>query len=126
MKFSFYFPFLTQALWLGCVSSRKYPLLVISFDGLRADKLDAFLKENPTSSFADIVKTGVKAKYMTPAFPTYTIPNHLTLITGRKFESIENFNFFQTNFFLKALILNRMALWGIPSTVKYSCNANNS
>lgn len=55
-----------------------FPLLVISFDGLRADRLNDFIKENPDSAFGRLVKSGVKADYMEPSFPSSTFPNHYT------------------------------------------------
>jgi predicted AlkP superfamily pyrophosphatase or phosphodiesterase len=55
-----------------------YQLLVISFDGLRADRLDEFIKENPNSTFGNLISTGVTADYMKPSFPTSTFPNHYT------------------------------------------------
>ena len=58
------------------------PLLVISIDGFQAAKLDKFLAGYPNSALAEIVKTGIRAKYMEPSFPTLTFPNHVTLVTG--------------------------------------------
>lgn len=60
----------------------KNQLLVISFDGLGANKLDEFVKDNPNSAFASIIKEGVKAEYMQPSYPTVTYSNHYTLVTG--------------------------------------------
>ena len=58
------------------------PLLVISFDGLRADKFNEFVLNKPNSAFANFMKNGVHAPYMQPSFPSSTFPNHFTLITG--------------------------------------------
>lgn len=59
------------------------PLLLISLDGMRADKFDEYLEANPTSNFkTKIIDKGLKADYMIPSFPTQTFPNHWTLVTG--------------------------------------------
>jgi predicted AlkP superfamily pyrophosphatase or phosphodiesterase len=58
------------------------PLLVVSFDGLRADKFNEFVTNNPNSAFAQFYKNGVRAEYMQPSFPSATFPNHITLVTG--------------------------------------------
>ena len=42
----------------------KRPLLLISCDGFRADKFDAYLRDNPNSNFRSLVDTGVKAEFM--------------------------------------------------------------
>lgn len=60
----------------------RNPVLLISLDGFRADKFDSFLIENPDSNFAKFIKDGLKAKYMKPAFPSLTFPNHWTIVTG--------------------------------------------
>ena len=57
-------------------------LLVISFDGLRADKFDEIIQQHPLSNFKRIINNGLKADYMTPIFPSLTFPNHFTLVTG--------------------------------------------
>lgn len=76
--------FLTLFLIYECLAQNiKNPLLVISLDGLRADKLDEFIKENPSSTFKRISDNGLKADYMVPIFPSSTFPNHFTLVTGR-------------------------------------------
>ena len=59
------------------------PLLVVSFDGLRADKFDDFISKNPKSAFATFAKSGAKSEYMQPSFPSSTYPNHMTLVTGK-------------------------------------------
>lgn len=58
------------------------PLLLVSLDGFRADKLDEFLRNNPESFFGKIVANGLKADYMIPSFPSSTFANHFTLVTG--------------------------------------------
>jgi predicted AlkP superfamily pyrophosphatase or phosphodiesterase len=46
------------------------PVLLISLDGIQANVFDQYLKNNPDSSFNEIIRTGVKADYMIPSFPT--------------------------------------------------------
>ena len=38
------------------INEARYPVLVVSFDGFRADKLQEFIQTNPNSSFARIRK----------------------------------------------------------------------
>ena len=67
---------------------RPPPTLLISLDGLRADKLDAFLASTPEANLNKyFVRSGVKAAHMTPTFPSLTFPNHFTLVTGLYMES---------------------------------------
>lgn len=67
----------------AAVVSAPRPLLLISLDGMRADKFDAYIKQNPSCNFNRIINNGVKAEYMKPSFPSLTFPNHWTLVTGR-------------------------------------------
>ncbi|KAF9975889.1 hypothetical protein BGZ73_000287 [Actinomortierella ambigua] len=53
-------------------------VIVLSFDGLRAD----YLQRGLTPALSSIGQRGVKAAYMEPSFPTLTFPNHWTLATG--------------------------------------------
>ncbi len=53
---------------------QRNPTLLISLDGFRADKLNEYIKNNPTTNFLKIVDYGVKADYMVPSFPTLTFP----------------------------------------------------
>ena len=52
------------------------PVIVLSFDGMRIDKLDEFMKSNPSSNFAKFVENGIRASYMQPSYPSLTFPNH--------------------------------------------------
>jgi len=54
-------------------------LLVISFDGFRWD----YDQDVDTPNFDELVREGVKAKYITPPAITMTSPSHFTTITGR-------------------------------------------
>lgn len=55
-----------------------HTLLLISIDGLRADMLDRGI----TPTLSQLARDGVRARWMTPAYPSLTFPNHYTLITG--------------------------------------------
>ncbi|KAG0230772.1 hypothetical protein BGW42_000746 [Actinomortierella wolfii] len=53
-------------------------VIVLSFDGFRAD----YLQRGLTPEINSIGQRGVKATFMEPSFPTLTFPNHWTLATG--------------------------------------------
>jgi predicted AlkP superfamily pyrophosphatase or phosphodiesterase len=54
------------------------PLILISFDGYRADYIERGLSPNLSA----LAKDGVHAQALRPAFPTLTFPNHYTIVTG--------------------------------------------
>ncbi|MGH8042915.1 MAG: ectonucleotide pyrophosphatase/phosphodiesterase [Rudaea sp.] len=54
------------------------PLILISFDGYRADYIQRGLSPNLAALAAD----GVRAQALRSAFPTLTFPNHYTIVTG--------------------------------------------
>lgn len=54
-------------------------VILISIDGYRADYLQRGLSPN----LVMLAQQGVRARWMTPSFPTLTFPNHYTLVTGR-------------------------------------------
>ncbi|KAJ3598229.1 hypothetical protein NHX12_001740 [Muraenolepis orangiensis] len=54
-------------------------LLLISFDGFRWD----YDQDVDTPNFDQLVRDGVKAKYISPPAITMTSPSHFTTITGR-------------------------------------------
>ncbi len=54
------------------------PLILISFDGFRAD----YIERGMTPTLSALAADGVHAKAMRSAFPTLTFPNHYTLVTG--------------------------------------------
>jgi predicted AlkP superfamily pyrophosphatase or phosphodiesterase len=56
----------------------KPTLLLVSFDGFRADYLDRFTLPN----FRRVMARGTRAQAMRPVFPTITFPNHYSLVTG--------------------------------------------
>lgn len=53
-------------------------LLLVSIDGLRADMLDRGI----TPNLSRLVDGGVRARWMTPSYPSLTFPNHYTIVTG--------------------------------------------
>ena len=57
---------------------QKPTLLLVSFDGFRADYLDRFDLPN----FRRVIARGTRAGGMHPVFPTITFPNHYSLVTG--------------------------------------------
>lgn len=71
---------LSVVLIVGCTSSyvKDPQLLLISFDGFRAD----YLSKTDTPNFDKLVKNGVTAEGLIPIFPTKTFPNHYAIATG--------------------------------------------
>ncbi|CAD0340757.1 ectonucleotide pyrophosphatase/phosphodiesterase [Xanthomonas hortorum] len=59
-------------------SDTPHSLLLISIDGLRADMLDRGI----TPNLSQLAHDGVRARWMTPSYPSLTFPNHYTLVTG--------------------------------------------
>ena len=53
-------------------------VILISIDGMRADYLDKYTPPE----LARLANEGVRAKWMIPAYPTKTFPNHYTVATG--------------------------------------------
>lgn len=60
------------------VKDLKPTVILISLDGFRYDYVDKF----DTPTLKSMAKGGVRAKWMTPSFPTKTFPNHYTVATG--------------------------------------------
>lgn len=56
----------------------KPTLILISIDGLRADYLAKYNPPHLTS----LAREGVRARWMTPSYPTLTFPNHYSVATG--------------------------------------------
>lgn len=54
-------------------------LLIVSFDGIRADKFNEFVKLFPESNFNQFIQNGIKAEYMEPTFPSLTFPSDLLI-----------------------------------------------
>lgn len=87
MRFRHLLPLLVLA---GCAAPKGRPpydpppprapqsVVLVSLDGFRADYLD-----RPAAvRLREIAARGVRARWMTPAFPTKTFPNHYTIVTG--------------------------------------------
>jgi predicted AlkP superfamily pyrophosphatase or phosphodiesterase len=53
-------------------------LLLISFDGWRWDYIDRV----PAPNLKALAARGVRAAELIPSFPTFTFPNHYTIVTG--------------------------------------------
>ena len=67
---------------LSVILSVNSKVLLVSFDGIRANIFDEYLKNNSNSSFKQFIENGIKARYMVPSFPTLTFPNHISIVTG--------------------------------------------
>lgn len=53
-------------------------VLLLSIDGMRADKLDSV----NTPTLSRLAREGVRSIGMRPSYPSLTFPNHYTLVTG--------------------------------------------
>ena len=69
----------------GCAGLRNRPppaaqatVVLVSIDALRADALGS----GNMPALDAIAADGVRARWMTPSYPTLTFPNHYTLVTG--------------------------------------------
>lgn len=60
------------------VKDLKPTVILLSLDGFRWDYVDKFKPPTLTA----LAKSGVRAKWMIPSFPTKTFPNHYTIATG--------------------------------------------
>jgi len=60
------------------IKDLKPTVVLISLDGFRYDYLE---KYNPPT-LNKLAKSGVRARWMIPSFPTKTFPNHYTIATG--------------------------------------------
>jgi len=58
-------------------------VVLVSFDGFRADYLDRY----PAPNFQRVARNGVRAKGLIPVFPSKTFPNHYSIVTGQYAES---------------------------------------
>ncbi|RBC17294.1 alkaline phosphatase family protein, partial [Xanthomonas oryzae pv. oryzae] len=59
-------------------ASTPHTLLLFSIDGLRADMVDRGIAPN----LSQLAHEGVRARWMTPSYPSLTFPNHYTLVTA--------------------------------------------
>ena len=70
---------LTRSNGINRPEQRDKPyLILVSFDGFRADYLDRFALPN----FQRVMQWGARARGMVPVFPSLTFPNHYSLVTG--------------------------------------------
>ncbi len=60
------------------VKDLKPTLILISLDGFRADYLDKYKPK----TLLELASSGVRAKWLTPVFPTKTFTNHYSIATG--------------------------------------------
>ncbi len=56
----------------------KPTVILISLDGFRYDYIDKY----KPPAISGLARSGVRAKWMIPSFPTKTFPNHYTIATG--------------------------------------------
>ena len=60
------------------IKDLKPTVILISLDGFRPDYLD----KHPAPTLRALAERGVRAKWMTPSFPSLTFPNHYAIATG--------------------------------------------
>lgn len=60
------------------VRDLKPTVILLSLDGFRAD----YLEKYPSPNLNELARTGVRAKWLIPSFPSKTFPNHYTMATG--------------------------------------------
>ena len=86
---------------------RPYVLLV-SFDGFRAEYLDWYY----TPNFDRLAQQGVKAKSMKPVFITETFPNHYSIATGMYADhhGLFAYTFYEAEFDATYMIYDRSAV----------------
>jgi predicted AlkP superfamily pyrophosphatase or phosphodiesterase len=56
----------------------QVPVILLSLDGFRWD----YVSRTETPNFDYLIERGVVAESLIPVFPTFTFPNHLSIITG--------------------------------------------
>lgn len=76
-RISFLF-FLVLLINCSPTSETNPQLLLISFDGFRAD----YISKTDTPNFDKLIEQGVIAEGLIPIFPTKTFPNHYAIATG--------------------------------------------
>lgn len=60
------------------INDLKPTVILISLDGFRPD----YLEKYPAPTLKMLADQGVRAKWMTPSFPSLTFPNHYAIATG--------------------------------------------
>lgn len=68
---------------VAVIAEERPYVLLVSFDGFRADYLDWC----DTPNFDKIAEEGVKAASLQPCFPSKTFPNHYSIATGMYIEN---------------------------------------
>ncbi|WP_191567555.1 alkaline phosphatase family protein [Metabacillus idriensis] len=63
-------------------SKKKETAVVISFDGMRADFTQKYIKEGVLPNIERVTKKGVTAENSTTIFPSLTAPSHISIGTG--------------------------------------------
>lgn len=80
--FGLAFLLLTLNLWVFAqarlINDLRPTVLLISLDGFRYDYLNLYHPTNLNS----LARTGVRARWMVPSFPSKTFPNHYAIATG--------------------------------------------
>ncbi|CAH1795668.1 unnamed protein product, partial [Owenia fusiformis] len=99
----------------------KHALITILVDGFRNDYLELARKNGirlrDLKGFKHILKNGVETDYLQPVYPTNSIPNHYSLMTGLYSEShgmVENWMFdpiYGTTFLLAANPESKEPYW---------------
>src|SRR5262249_47560794 len=56
----------------------KPTVILISIDGFHPDYLDKY----PAPTLSTLARQGVRARWMTPVYPSLTFPNHYSIATG--------------------------------------------
>ena len=87
------------------ITDLKQTLILISIDGCRYDYLERYKPANLNY----LARNGVRAKWMIPAFPTKTFPNHYSVATGlypQNHGIVEN-NIYDKNFNAVFTLSNR-------------------
>src|SRR5262249_31750828 len=56
----------------------KPTVILISIDGFHPD----YLNKYPAPTLGMLVRQGVRARWMTPVYPSLTFPNHYSIVTG--------------------------------------------
>jgi predicted AlkP superfamily pyrophosphatase or phosphodiesterase len=70
--------FVVSGFWLLAQQKNLPYVVLISFDGFRADYVERYDLKN----FKSFIKGGGSAEALIPSFPSKTFPNHYTLVTG--------------------------------------------
>lgn len=74
----FFLVFITISFITSCRQQEPNKLLLISFDGFRAD----YLAKTETPNFDSLVESGVTSEGLIPIFPSKTFPNYYAIATG--------------------------------------------